>query len=83
MLFTIGKTEWYEQWLKEQGDSFRKRGKDESYVGGSAYICLGQAIKNCRPGYSVYVLDTTIENLYQIGSNYYILENCRIVKSVF
>ena len=80
MIFTIGKTEWYNQWSKEQGENFKKRGKDEYYTGGSAFLCFGKAIASCPKGYSVYRLDTDIENLYQLGGDYYIKQGCRIYK---
>ncbi|MCK9532348.1 MAG: hypothetical protein M0R77_17615 [Gammaproteobacteria bacterium] len=78
MIFTIGKKEWYDQWIVEQGPLFKKRGKDDEYSGGSAFLCIGKAIKNCPPGYAIYILDTNIDNLYEVNGNLHIIESCRI-----
>lgn len=80
MIFTIGKTEWYEEWFEKIGDNFRKRGRDSNYIGGIAYLCLGKANAACPEGYSVYVLDTDLENIYYTNGNYHIINGCRILK---
>ena len=82
-IYTIGYMEWYNQWMIEQGNDFKKKGYDTDYKGGSAFICLGQALNRLKaidkPGYGLYVLDTTIDNLYQVDGNYHIVESCRIL----
>ena len=77
MIYTIGKTEWYEEWI-ETIPNFRKRGRDDDYVGGSAYLCLGKAKAACQEGYSVYALDTDLENIYYLDGNYHIINGCGI-----
>lgn len=82
-IYTIGFAEWYDQWMIDQGDDFKKKGRDQNYKGGSAFICFGQARNYLKaidkPGYKLYKLDTTIDNLYQIGGNYHIVDHCRIL----
>jgi len=79
MFYTIGRSDWYNKWIIEQGSSFKKLGCSSDYVGGSAYFSYEDAERACPLGYSVYGLITTIDNIYQIGHNYHIKESCRIV----
>jgi len=53
MIFTIGKTEYYERYFREQ-DCPRKLGKTNDYEGGSVWKTREEAQKFCPEGYSVY-----------------------------
>ena len=83
-IYTIGKSSWYDKWMAEQGNNFRKKGRTISYPGGSAYTDLGTAMRALRlikdQDYSLYRLDTTVDNLYKLGDNFHIKESCRILK---
>lgn len=82
-IYTFGFTEWYDKWAIEQGPDFKKLGRCEDYKGGSAFIGIDEAQKALkeldRPGFSLYKLDTAVDNLYLIDGNYHIVETCRIL----
>lgn len=83
-IYTIGKSSWYDKWMIEQGTKFRKKGREGTYPGGSAYTDLDTAMCALRmikdSDYSLYRLDTTVDNLYKNGDNFHIKESCRILK---
>lgn len=81
MLYTIGHTESYNQYLREQGLEFRKLGKTETYVGGSVYKTFDEAKQAIAflPDYSVWILDTTLNNVYEISGSFHLINSCRIL----
>ena len=82
MLYTIGNTKSYNQYFDDYGPDFKKKGRDDNYSGGSVFLTLDEAkhaIKN-TPEYSVWGLDTTIENVYENNGNLFIIDSCRILK---
>jgi hypothetical protein len=58
MIYTIGHTESYTQYFKEQGTPQKlgrtKNYNGEYYSGGSVWKTKEEAEKNCPSGYSVY-----------------------------
>lgn len=66
MIYTIGHTENYERYFKEQGtpqklgktdDYFSEEYPDGKYPGGSVWKTREEAQKGCHPDYSVYGVD--------------------------
>jgi len=53
MIYTIGHTESYEKYFKEQ-EVPRKLGKAKDYIGGSVWETFEEAKQNCPVNYSVY-----------------------------
>lgn len=56
MIFTVGRTEAYEQYFREQSVPM-KRGRDDDYEGGSVWRTASEASAAAPAGYSVYGVD--------------------------
>jgi hypothetical protein len=53
MIYTIGHTESYERYFREQKQS-KKLGRTKDFCGGSVWKLVDEAKKFCPKGYSVY-----------------------------
>jgi hypothetical protein len=60
MIYTIGKTELYEQYFKERR-TVKKQGRTKDYPGGSVWQTREEAEKCCSKGYSVYGVEADWE----------------------
>ena len=62
MIYTVGNTESYEKYFKEQKYP-KKKGKDfeSGYEGGSVWKTESEARKHCSSGYSVYGVEAEWE----------------------
>ena len=55
MIYTIGHTESYNRYFREQ-DKPMKKGCSEGYAGGSVWRSQNEALRNCPDGYSVFAV---------------------------
>ena len=81
MIYTVGLTETYNRYFLEYGSEFRKMGRSDNYVGGSAYLTIEDAKRDIEhiPGYSVWILDTDLDNVYKVNERFHIIESCQIL----
>ncbi len=60
MIFTVGNTENYDRYFREQKTP-KKKGRTPNYTGGTVWKTFLEAEKHLRPGYSVYGVDADWE----------------------
>jgi len=87
MLYTIGHTTSYEQYFLEQSpDGPHKKGRDESYPGGSVWATFEEAHMNCPENYSVYGVDADWESdtvPSSDGTWHDLLKDAKLIKVTF
>ena len=81
MFYTVGDPHIYDEILFINPNGLRKLGREKDYIGGIVFLNFDEA-NNAKKNYSVYILETTMDNLYFINGNYHLKDTCKIIKKV-
>lgn len=83
MIFTIGRTESYDQNIASQ-ENCQKKGKDQNYCGGSVWRTYEEALEYVVEGYSVYGVvadwDKDTEENQEGGNWHNLLKDAKLIK---
>ena len=78
--YTVGDPSVYDPIIEKNG-SIIKLGKQDDYIGGIVFFDIKEATKSSvSTGYSIYILETSMDNIYQIEDSYHLKTSCLIRK---